>query len=267
MSDEEEQPFDEDAIRPRSRSPRLKTPPSRRSKSCNEEVKTKQKKMAQLDKKLNKKWSELRDLMKEGGMDDSVEAIEKAFETPGEKGKVKKSVTILSPNSMKVKQMGNINTNANLRRVQQIFLDKPIDMGGSRSEEMIYDHAVPIRDRNSSLSEGIIDTSDELINAEFEGLQILTDEIADSIRNDGKSGEQRREERRESERCEAGTYHKQGGRFEGDHERNRRSEVSVRHELQPWQLTPEEKVDQKIRGAEMSKARILPATGKEFQHF
>ena len=56
----------------------------------------------------------------------------------------------------------------------------------SLSMETIYQNAVPVKDRNSSLSDEVneTDTSDELINLQFESMNVMDGYVVDHSRRD-----------------------------------------------------------------------------------
>ena len=122
-----------------------------------------------------------------------------------------------------------------------------VTSNGSRSEETIYEWALPSREGNSSSSDEMIDTSDEHLNNELEGLKIIGYGMNDF-------SDERRESRTDDDR-----------HWERDSERRPITPArptTSRPLLPPRQLTPEEKAEGYLREVEASKARILPSTGK-----
>ena len=136
-----------------------------------------------------------------------------------------KKVTICSPKSHKSKtEICNTNFNSNVKRGRKAVIEnavkEPIAVARCQSEDTIYKNAVTQRERNSSSSEELIDTSDEFLNLNLEGLNVLGDEIAGDDfdqHDDTRGGGCRSYER-------------------NDDYRDRRQHRDV-----PRQLTPEEK--------------------------
>ena len=118
---------------------------------------TNQDHIKELDKEMQVRLPELHALMKQEGLDQSVEEFEGNLD--------------VTPKGMH--KSLNKNENSNVKKKTR-FADKTNRTVESQSEEMIYKDAVLARNDRKSSSSDDIDTSDELLQFELDGMNIFT---------------------------------------------------------------------------------------------
>ena len=139
----------------------------------------------------------------------------------------------------------NINTNVNASN----FI-KSANSNNSKSEETIYERAVAMKNRGSSSSkeENLANIGDELIEVQFQHLNVLSPKVAGPSRNEVQVTPPRQP--RASRVADFQIAH---------HSRQGAESPMGRH--QPY-ITPEQRADERIRDAEMNKTVVFPTSGK-----
>ena len=182
---------------------------------------------------MKEKIKELHALVVDGGLHGTQTELENTF----------KVLTTSRPGSSKPK--GNkCNSNAVIKSNKGgKSRDNCVSFSPSQSEETIYKYAVQTKNHNGSSSEDFdVNTSDEIINAEFGSLNVISGPFVDDMA--GPSGQGETAKRARSRSRLAPIW---GG------------EVETR---QPEFMGPEDRSAQILREAEAAKARILPTPGK-----
>ena len=122
-------------------------------------------------------------------------------------------------------------------------------MNNSKSEETIYDSVIPLKNRCSSSSEDMneLDSSDEFLNSQLHCMQVIDNSIVENARS--ASSRRSRESERDRMRASGCSPPRPSTSSEG-------------YRPRPRPPTPEERVNEILKGAEVAKARILPKPGK-----
>ena len=139
----------------------------------------KRKTLTEIDREMKVKLQELHSLMAHSGMDESAREIARSLRTL-EQG-MHENVNGNS-NKLSLKAQGQGQTGLIAPKALQVANPKPINRRKSgneslhsESEETIYKDAVQKKNRNSSSSDEGVNTSDELINLQFNDLNVIDD--------------------------------------------------------------------------------------------
>ena len=221
----------------------------------------------QINQEMKQRLIELKKLMQEEGLTESVELLDQMPQVQEQKNRdggkpsqtAKKGGTDVFP----INQT-NVNTNANVNLAQSDMLQSKITgsfLNNCKSLETIYEAAVPQRDSTSSEEEMLINTSDESVNQECMGEKQHKDDdpmdkqievlIADGRRNAERHG--RTTQVKSIAECQ-------------DVQPNGSAQPLLSTSRAPppqmqSEMTTQERIQHMIKEAEKSKARIFATQG------
>ena len=138
---------------------------------------SKKKEIQKLDREMEIKLRELRTMMSGKGMENSVKEIDKML--------------VLTTARKQGNQFypKNSNSNANRKLHSNSIAHNDQGIKESNSEATVYKEAVPDKNGDSSSSEDMeIDTSDEMLNLEFMGLNVLSGNASEHACGQSTSG-------------------------------------------------------------------------------
>ena len=205
----------------------------------------------QIDAEMKEKINELHELMSEGGLVESAQRL--ADITPALTGSYKRKHSNVESTQNKAQAKthdGNVNTNQNATFRGRC---ETADINNSRSEETIYQNAIPAK-RNSSSSE-----DDGLLNSSDEGN--IPDAIDRLLISERRSADVNKAQPRQSKQRDP-----QPGCSYDQHERTPRRELDplpqvLRGESEESDVSPETRAKQLVQEAEQAKAKIYSTKG------
>ena len=203
-------------------------------------IQDKQQRLKELDEEMALKLQEIQSLMETEGLSKSAQVISN-------------QMIRREPNRMATQtNFNNAGTNYNENSANKDLINKenkcqsqPNIENSNRpmnatSEETIYRRAVPDKINSSSSDDDcLVNTSDELITAEFGNLKVISPQIISGDRN-----RPRRQEPVPSTSREV-----------------RRADPTRSPRTRPAFITPDQRMEENIRDAELSRAIVFPASG------
>ena len=214
--------------------------------------KSRKEKIKELDREMKQKLQELRNLMSEEGLQESVEMLDAMFEVEQDRPQVRQtSGKNLNANSnVKSNKLSTQKLKYN-RRASCDRYPRDTNVKSVPSEDTIYERAVNKRGSSSSEDANQQDLSDESLDVGLNNLNVTLNEIV---------GDPVHKYDRHDKSSEPQPSTSRGRLSESDRDRtyDRRST----HERTP-ESTPEEKADQIVREAELARAQVFPVSGKQ----
>ena len=136
------------------------------------------KRIKELDAEMQDRLKEIRALLDDGGLKPSVQEVNKIQQNSKHK-------MVQGPKSV------NFNLNSNKGGVSSadmrsdkhwVMIELSHQAENSKSDETIYENAIPLKDRLSSSSKEayITDSSDEFLNAHFNDMQVIDDSVVEN---------------------------------------------------------------------------------------